>query len=146
MATPHRWFNSFLYPIIGGALIWLFSWLVTPLLLERDFNYWISPDFLWKGILITFIFPSVVIFDVLGLAFNSFYKLNISHLYDLVPDLNAQNTAKNFEGLSDQISSLTDVKSKNIDLLAERENYRTEFLANVSHELKTPLLLIQGYL
>jgi len=146
MATPHRWFNSFLYAIIGGALIWLFSWLVTPLLLERDFNYWISPDFLWKGILITFIIPAVVIFAVLGLAFNSFSKLNISHLYDLVPDLNPQNTAKNFEGLSEQISSLTDVKSKEIDLLTERENYRREFLGNVSHELKTPLFSIQGYL
>src|SRR5690606_3076757 len=62
------------------------------------------------------------------------------------PDLNPQNAAKDFEGLSEQISSLTDIKSKEIDLLTERENYRREFLGNVSHELKTPLFSIQGYL
>src|SRR5690606_36616879 len=48
--------------------------------------------------------------------------------------------------LSEQISSLNTVKSKEIDLLTERENYRREFLGNVSHELKTPLFSIQGYL
>src|SRR5690606_99398 len=108
--------------------------------------YWISAEFIWTGLLVAFLIPSAVIFTLLALAFNSFSKLNISHLYDLVPDLNPQNTAKNFEGLSEQISSLTDVKSKEIDLLTERENYRREFLGNVSHELKTPLFSIQGYL
>ncbi len=146
MATPNRWFNSFLYALLGGICIWLLSWASTTLILERSINYWISSEFLWKGILIAFLIPTLVIFVLLGIAFNSFSKLNISHLYDLVPDLNPQNAAKDFEGLSEQISSLTDVKSKEIDLLTERENYRREFLGNVSHELKTPLFSIQGYL
>lgn len=146
MATPNRWFNSFLYALIGGISIWVLSWVSTSLLLQRSFDYWISPGFLWKGLLIAFIIPASAIFLLLGIAFNSFSKLNISHLYDLVPDLNPQNAAKDIEGLSEQISSLTDVKSKEIDLLTERENYRREFLGNVSHELKTPLFSIQGYL
>ncbi len=145
MATPHRWFNSFLYALIGGITIWVLSWIITILLLQRPFGYWVSADFLWIGILVAFIIPALVIFALLGIAFHSFSKLNISHLYHLVPDLNPQNTAKDFEGLSEQISSLTDVKSKEIDLLTERENYRREFLGNVSHELKTPLFSIQGY-
>lgn len=146
MAAPTRWFNSFFYALIGALLIWLLSWLTTTILLERSFEFWIKPDFIWKGILITFLIPFLVIFSLLGIAFNSFSKLNISQLYDLVPDLNPQNAAKDFESLSEQISSLTDVKSKEIDLLTERENYRREFLGNVSHELKTPLFSIQGYL
>ena len=146
MAAPTRWFNSFFYALIGALLIWLLSWLTTTILLERSFEFWIKPDFIWKGILITFLIPFLVIFLLLGIAFNSFSKLNISQLYDLVPDLNPQNAAKDFESLSEQISSLTDVKSKEIDLLTERENYRREFLGNVSHELKTPLFSIQGYL
>ncbi|MBA5628887.1 sensor histidine kinase [Moheibacter lacus] len=146
MAAPTRWFNSFFYALIGALLIWLLSWLTTTILLERSFEFWIKPDFIWKGILITFFIPFLVIFSLLGIAFNSFSKLNISQLYDLVPDLNPQNAAKDFESLSEQISSLTDVKSKEIDLLTERENYRREFLGNVSHELKTPLFSIQGYL
>ncbi len=146
MATPNRWFNSFLYSIMGGIIIWILSWLVSAIILQKPIGHWISPDFLWKGILLGFIIPLLVIFALLGIAFNSFSKLNISHLYDLVPDLNSQNAAKDFEGLSEQISSLTDVKSKEIDSLTERENYRREFLGNVSHELKTPLFSIQGYL
>ncbi len=145
MAAPTRWFNSFLYALIGAVLIWMFSWVATTLLLDQTFDFWIS-EFLWKGILMTFVIPFLVFFILLGIAFNSFSKLNISQLYDLVPDLNPQNAAKDFEGLSEQISSLTDIKSKEIDLLTERENYRREFLGNVSHELKTPLFSIQGYL
>lgn len=146
MATPQRWLNSFLYALTGGILIWLLSWFSSALLLNKPFSHWISSEFLWIGILIAFIIPTLVIFTLLGIAFKSFSKLNISHLYNLVPDLNPQNAAKDFEGLSEQISSLTDVKSKEIDLLTERENYRREFLGNVSHELKTPLFSIQGYL
>lgn len=145
MATPTRWFNSFLYAFIGAFLIWMFSWIATKLFFGQTFEFWVS-EFLWKGILMTFVIPFLVIFFLLGIAFNSFSKLNISQLYDLVPDLNSQNTAKNLESLSEQISSLTDIKSKEINLLTERENYRREFLGNVSHELKTPLFSIQGYL
>lgn len=145
MALPTRWFNSFLYALFGAVLIWTLSWVATIFLLNQNYDFWIA-EFLWKGILVTFVIPFLVIFILLGIAFNSFSKLNISQLYDLVPDLNSQNAAKDFEGLSEQISSLTDIKSKEINLLTERENYRREFLGNVSHELKTPLFSIQGYL
>lgn len=37
-------------------------------------------------------------------------------------------------------------KSKEIDQLKQLEKYRREFLGNVSHELKTPIFNIQGYI
>ncbi|WP_413533839.1 sensor histidine kinase [Empedobacter brevis] len=52
----------------------------------------------------------------------------------------------NFEELSQKISTITEDQSKEIDVLNERENYRREFLGNISHELKTPLFSVQGYL
>lgn len=37
-------------------------------------------------------------------------------------------------------------KQSEIDYLTELENYRRNYLGNISHELKTPLFTIQGYL
>ena len=43
---------------------------------------------------------------------------------------------------------LTSYKTKleEINILKDQENYRREFLGNVSHELKTPLFTVQGYI
>ncbi|MEI7594480.1 MAG: ATP-binding protein [Bacteroidota bacterium] len=44
-----------------------------------------------------------------------------------------------------QVQEWTTNKSKEIEDLKQLENYRKEFLGNVSHELKTPIFNIQGY-
>lgn len=146
MNFSDRWINSILLAILGGLLIWIFSWVASVVMYNVPYQNWISETFFWKGILMTFFLPALVIMGLMTLAFNSFSKHNITHLYNLVPDLNSEKTAKNIEALSEQISSLSDVKTKEIDILTERENYRREFLGNVSHEMKTPLFSIQGFL
>lgn len=146
MATPNRWFNTILYSLLGGLFIWILLILFSHFTFKIPFDYWWKFENLWRGILLFFIIPSVVIFGILGIAFRSFFKINISHLYNLLPDLNTQKSATNIETLSEQITTLTDDKSKEISTLTEREVYRREFLGNVSHELKTPLFSIQGYL
>jgi two-component system phosphate regulon sensor histidine kinase PhoR len=45
-----------------------------------------------------------------------------------------------------EISNYTRIKEKEIDELKRLEAYRREFLANVSHELKTPIFAAQGYI
>ena len=44
-----------------------------------------------------------------------------------------------------QVQEWTSYKSEEIENLKQLENYRKEFLGNVSHELKTPIFNIQGY-
>lgn len=146
MAKPNPLINTILYALLGGVAISLLTAVFSSFIFMVPVFEWFDNQSIWIWLVFSFLIPGLVIFVLLSIAFKSFSKLNISHLYDLVPDLNAQNTAKDFEGLSEQISLLTDVKTKEIDLLTERENYRREFLGNVSHELKTPLFSIQGYL
>lgn len=47
--------------------------------------------------------------------------------------------------LTKQVRRFTQHKKLEIEALKIRESYRKEFLGNVSHELKTPLFMVQGY-
>ena len=48
--------------------------------------------------------------------------------------------------LEQLINTLSDERKEEIEQLEILENYRKEFLGNVSHELKTPIFNIQGYI
>lgn len=54
------------------------------------------------------------------------------------------NTSMN--GLIEQAKEFAIKRKIEIENLKNKENYRKEFLGNVSHELKTPLFTIQGYI
>ncbi len=48
--------------------------------------------------------------------------------------------------LTEEIGKFAEDKKIEIDTLKIREEYRKDFLGNVSHELKTPLFTVQGYI
>ncbi|NNE77640.1 MAG: two-component sensor histidine kinase [Pricia sp.] len=48
--------------------------------------------------------------------------------------------------LTEEIEKFAKDKKVEIDTLKIREEYRKDFLGNVSHELKTPLFTVQGYI
>ncbi|HUH47467.1 MAG TPA: ATP-binding protein [Arenibacter sp.] len=60
--------------------------------------------------------------------------------------LAARTVTTDMQTLTDEIERFAKNKKIEIDTLKIREEYRKEFLGNVSHELKTPLFTVQGYI
>lgn len=95
----------------------------------------------------TFIF----IFIVLQKRVEQFIYKRVLKIYEDVSLLDASSLSKqsispDIESLSKEMKKFAKDKQLEIESLNERESYRREFLGNVSHELKTPLFTVQGYL
>lgn len=53
---------------------------------------------------------------------------------------------KSIDEVRSDVEKWAEQKKKEIEVLKENEAYRKEFLQNLSHELKTPIFAIQGYI
>jgi len=117
-------------------------------------------NFYFQGIII----DSVITFSVsLVTSYLVFYYLierfvysKIKLIYKLIHNLKLGKDLKDALGEYVSADPINDVeqevkewardKKTEIDQLKEQEKFRREFLSNISHELKTPLFAIQGYI
>jgi two-component system phosphate regulon sensor histidine kinase PhoR len=73
---------------------------------------------------------------------NRVYKI----LDDSAPDEVKNVKIKDFKHFEEEIGSWAQTQSSEINKLKDMEQYRKEFLGNVSHELKTPIFIVQSYI
>jgi two-component system phosphate regulon sensor histidine kinase PhoR len=99
------------------------------------------------------IIPALVFIFCLAVVYvtvNEFIFRKIKIIYRLIEDLRADKSEKEQQNILDavqeKVMEFSLQKSKEIEQLKKLEQYRKEFLGNVSHELKTPIFNIQGYL
>ncbi|WP_298339945.1 ATP-binding protein [uncultured Algibacter sp.] len=95
----------------------------------------------------------IFIFSFLIIQYNveRFIYKRVKKIYDDLTLLESANLAKgaittNMQTLTEEIDRFARDKKIEIETLKVREEYRKEFLGNVSHELKTPLFTVQGYI
>lgn len=75
------------------------------------------------------------------------YKTISEHKFSTTENPGIKNIEKNtIEEVEQEVLEWTGSKTKEIERLKELELYRKEFLGNVSHELKTPIFNVQGYI
>ena len=93
----------------------------------------------------------LISFLVIQFRVENFIYKRIKKIYDDVSLLESTSFATgpittDMATLTDEIEKFAKDKRIEIDTLKIREEYRKDFLGNVSHELKTPLFTVQGYI
>lgn len=88
----------------------------------------------------------VINYFVLDFLFNFYGKKQISRIRTILPqEMMGQEEGMNFTQLGERVSEMSQKTATELDTMKEMETYRKEYIGNISHELKTPLFTIQGY-
>ncbi|MCC1483048.1 sensor histidine kinase [Winogradskyella immobilis] len=93
----------------------------------------------------------ITCFIVIQFRVEYFIYRRVKRIYDDLTllessDLRQKHITTDMKTLTQQIDEYAKNKKIEIETLKVREEYRKEYLGNVSHELKTPLFTIQGYI
>lgn len=99
------------------------------------------------GLLICIVLIFIINCVVLELLFNYYGRKQVKGLSGILPQeiVHDQDENITIKELGERFSDLNQQKATEIDTMKEMESYRKEYIGNVSHELKTPLFSIQGY-
>jgi len=143
MATKLK--RSFRFAIRASLLIVIFCALITiaTMYYYAEFN----------GLLLSAILATIFVgsFAIIQIGIEKYIYKKIKQIYDDVSLLESSSLASDpvttdMQTLTEEIEKFAADKKVEIDTLKIREAYRKDFLGNVSHELKTPLFTVQGYI
>lgn len=105
----------------------------------------------WLVLLVFTILVFAISFIIIQVRVERYIYRRIKKIYDDVALLEstsftAHPVTTDMKTLTEEIEKFAKDKKIEIDTLKIREEYRKDFLGNISHELKTPLFTVQGYI
>lgn len=109
------------------------------------------PEVSWYICLGFVVWMFLCAFFVIQYRVEHFIYKRVKSIYDNValldsPALRSSPITTDMETLTREVQKFAKFKRTEIESLKVREEYRREFLGNISHELKTPLFTVQSYL
>lgn len=109
----------------------------------------------WIPAVIAFLLLSVIAYFFVYFMIERFVYRKIKIIYKLIYQTKASKREefyyknvlpqKSIEEVSEDVEKWAVQHKEEIELLRRNEHFRKEFLLNLSHELKTPIFAIQGY-
>ena len=100
----------------------------------------------FQTLIISALILSVINYLVVDFLFNFYGKRQIQKISTILPEeIRDEESNLNFKQLSQKFTDLNLKNTTEIDMMKEMEIYRKEYIGNISHEMKTPLFTIQGY-
>lgn len=81
------------------------------------------------------------IYDKIKIIYKTIHKLKVEESDELKSKISSQS----IDAVNQEVLEWGEKQRKEIMQLKQLANYRREFLGNISHELKTPIFNIQGY-
>ncbi|MEO9870430.1 sensor histidine kinase [Ekhidna sp.] len=114
---------------------------------------YLVPDITTTAIVIAFLLAFSSSYILVRLVLEFLFFRQIENIYDSLKNIKASEIALRgrfssinpLKRIDREISSFAKSKEKEIELLKEKEHFRREFIADVSHELKTPIFAAQGF-
>jgi two-component system phosphate regulon sensor histidine kinase PhoR len=103
------------------------------------------------GLVFLILLTFIVSFFIIQYRTKRYIFKRIRKIYDEFSVLNEDEISKEYattdiDALSKSVQEYVQEKRIEIKNLTERDSFRKDFLGNVSHELKTPLFTVQGYI
>jgi two-component system phosphate regulon sensor histidine kinase PhoR len=137
--------KTYTFALVSTSYIAAFSSSFLAILL------WFFHEFSLSIILLFAVSIATFSFFVIQYRVERFIYRRVKKIYDDVSLLEStsfrsQPITTDMETLTKQVKKFATDKKLEIETLKVREEYRREFLGNISHELKTPLFTVQGYL
>ena len=138
--NPQAFRTSLLVTLFAFILDFLFFQLIIPSNVEGI------------NVIVLSILYYLILFLIILYSIEIYIKLYLERgVKKVLDELNEEILKDNYdekdlEKLTLNLIQKARERTSEINVLKDQENYRREFLGNISHELKTPLFTIQGYI